>query len=352
MQAAATKAVNWTEQGLVPDSVIRHGIRRLLRQRLVEVAADDCELGAAGLSGFVEMMRGSPIAPMPARANEQHYELPPEFFTETLGSHRKYSCCYWPDGAGDLDSAEAEALRLTCHRAEIADGMRVLDLGCGWGSVTLWIAERYPHAHVTAVSNSRPQRDFIVGVAEERGLANVEVIVRDMNDFDTSRRFDRIVSVEMFEHMRNYERLFERVAGWLEPDGRFFLHIFCHRDTPYEFVDRGPGDWMSRHFFTGGMMPSDDLPLFFQKHLALAERWRWSGVHYARTSNAWLRNMDERKSRIMPILEQVYGTEQAGIWFMRWRMFFMACAELFDYRNGQEWYVGHYLFDRQEGRPA
>jgi len=349
MQAVADRAVNWTEQGLVPDSVIRHGIRRLLRQRLDELCADDCELGAANLSGFVEMMRASPIAPMPERANEQHYELPPEFFVETLGRHRKYSCCYWPDGIDDLDRAESEALRLTCRRAGIADGMRVLDLGCGWGSASLWIAEHYPNTQVTAVSNSRPQRDFIAGLAAERGLGNVDAILCDMNHFNTDRRFDRVVSVEMFEHMRNYERLFERVAGWLESDGRFFMHIFCHRDTPYEFVDRGPGDWMSRHFFTGGIMPSDDLPLYFQHHLAITEHWRWSGVHYARTSNAWLRNMDDRRERIIPIMERVYGKGQAGKWFMRWRMFFMACAELFDFRNGQEWYVGHYLFERQSG---
>ncbi|MEQ8206180.1 MAG: cyclopropane-fatty-acyl-phospholipid synthase family protein [Woeseia sp.] len=336
-----------SESGLLPDAIIRAGIRRLLKQRLAEIHADDCELSAAALSGFVEMMNGSAIALLPEVANEQHYEVPAAFFAEILGTHRKYSCGYWSAGTDDLEVAEAESLRISCERAGIEDGMSVLDLGCGWGSLSLWIASRYPRCEVLAVSNSRSQHDYIVAEAERRELTNVEVRVDDMNDFAAERTFDRIVSVEMFEHMRNYGKLFSRIATWLRPEGRFFMHIFCHRSTPYEFIDKGPRDWMSRHFFSGGIMPSNDLPLLFQDDLKLAERWRWSGQHYARTANAWLWRMDLCQNKLMPILRETYGSTQAQIWWVRWRMFFMACAELFDYNNGEEWYVGHYLFQRR-----
>lgn len=347
LQAAANRAIDWTEQGLVPDAVIRHGIRRLLKQRLADIHADDCDMSSAALSGFVEMMKQSPIALVPELANEQHYEVPAAFFAEVLGEHRKYSCCFWPDACDNLAEAEAEALRITAERAMLEDGQQVLDLGCGWGSMSLWIARRYPGSRVTAVSNSQSQHDHIVAEASRRGLTNLKVLVRDMNDFDPAERFDRIVSIEMFEHMRNYERLFARVASWLTADGLFFMHIFSHRTTPYEFVDNGPNDWMSRHFFSGGIMPSSDLPLFFQKHLQIQERWRWSGLHYAKTSNKWLERMDERRDPIMPILRDTYGAVNAQIWWQRWRIFFMACAELFAYRNGEEWYVSHYRFGRR-----
>ena len=348
MNLASNRAIEWTELGsFVPDSVIRHGIRRLLRRRLDEIDAGDCERAAEITDRFVRMMDQSVVAPVPHLANEQHYEVPAEFFAQVLGRHRKYSSCYWPDGVEDLDAAEEQALRLTCERAGIADGMDILELGCGWGSLTLWMAEHYPNSVITAVSNSRSQREFILSRARERGLGNVGVLTRDMNDFQSEQTFDRVVSVEMFEHMRNYRTLFGRIADWLRDDGQFFMHIFCHRSTPYEFVDRGPGDWMSRHFFSGGIMPSDDLPLRFQDRLEIAARWRWDGRHYERTSNAWLANMDARRGAIMPSLIWTYGKEEAGRWWMRWRIFFMACAELFGYHDGQEWWVGHYLFRRR-----
>jgi cyclopropane-fatty-acyl-phospholipid synthase len=240
-------------------------------------------------------------------------------------------------------------LDLTCDRADLADGMDILELGCGWGSLTLWMAENYPNSTITAVSNSAGQREYILAEATRRGLSNVGVLTRDMNDFHIDQRFDRVVSVEMFEHMRNYRELFRRVAGWLRDEGRFFMHIFCHRSTPYEFVDRGPGDWMSRYFFSGGIMPSDDLPLHFQDHLALERRWRLDGRHYEKTANAWLANMDARRDDVTAILGRVYGDDQVQRWWMRWRMFFMACAELFGYEDGQQWWVGHYLFRRRPG---
>ena len=347
LQTVAARTLDITESGLLPDSLVRAGIRRLLKARLRDIHADDIEMSAAALAGFVEMMDEADVAPLPELANEQHYEVPAEFFAETLGRHRKYSCCFWRDGAAGLDEAEEAALEISCRRAGIVDGMSVLDLGCGWGSTSLWIAGRYPRSQVVAVSNSRSQHDYIVAEAGRRGLSNLEVRVCDMNDFDAGRRFDRIVSIEMFEHMRNYRELFRRVASWLNPGGRFFMHIFCHRSTPYEFIDKGAQDWMSRHFFSGGIMPSNDLPLYFQDDLRIVERWRWSGTHYARTANAWLERMDERRDRIMPVLKATYGTAQAHTWFVRWRIFFMACAELFDFNGGDEWFVGHYLFERR-----
>ena len=346
MTSVAARAIGWTESGLVPDTVIRSGMRRLLDRKLEEIRAGDVEFAARTLGDFVAMMRQSPVALVPELANEQHYEVPAEFFSEVLGENRKYSCCHWPAGVSTLGEAEAAALRLTVERADVHDGMKVLDLGCGWGSLSLWVAEHFPNASITSVSNSRSQRDFIEGQARARGIENVDVIVSDMNDFDPGDTFDRIVSVEMFEHMRNYDELFRRINSWLRPDGRFFMHIFSHRTTPYEFIDKGPSDWMSRHFFSGGIMPSADLPLMFAEHLNVEQRWMWNGKHYARTCRAWLDRMDARRATIMAVLAATYGEDQAGRWWMRWRMFFMACEELFRYNDGKEWFVSHYRFKR------
>ncbi len=360
MSTAALKASStvlaWTEKGLVPDSVIRAGIRRLCRQRLKDIHAEHPEAAAAELDRFVDMMNRAPVALVPELANEQHYEVPPKFFDEVLGAHRKYSCCYWDDEISNLDQAEAKALQVTCERAGIEDGMNILDLGCGWGSLSLWIAQRYPNCRVTSVSNSAPQRRHIEQLATERGLDNLRVITRDMNEFAPEHKpeqlYDRVVSVEMFEHMRNYRALFHHIAGWLKPDGRFFMHIFCHRLCAYEFLDEGPSDWMGRHFFSGGIMPSDDLPLRFQEDLRLVRHWRWAGEHYERTANAWLQNMDERRDSVLPVMAATYGEQSAEQWFQRWRIFFMACAELFGLEEGREWYVGHYLFERREAVDA
>jgi len=346
MSSVTATAVDWTESGLVPDSVIRAGIRRLLDRKLKEIHASDVEKSAIIKNRFVQMMGESPVAVVPHLANEQHYEVPAAFFSEVLGKNRKYSCCYWSAGINDLDAAEEAALELTAGRAGIEDGMKVLDLGCGWGSLSLWIAEHFPNATITSVSNSRSQHDFIKRAAQNRGLDNIDVHVADMNDFAAPGTYDRIVSVEMFEHMRNYPELFRRISHWLEPDGRFFMHIFCHCSTPYEYIDKGPGDWMSRHFFSGGIMPSADLPMRVGGYLTVDKQWQWNGDHYAKTLRAWLNRMDSRRGAVMPVLEATYGKGQAERWRMRWRIFFMACEELFAYNGGREWFVSHYLLKR------
>ncbi|MGM9486876.1 SAM-dependent methyltransferase [Ideonella sp. YS5] len=337
-----------TERGVVPDVMVRAGIRRLVRERQEELDAGGAQGIAARAEDFVSAMRHSPLALLPHKANEQHYELPPEFFGAVLGRHRKYSSAWWGPGIADLDAAEAAALAATCQRACLADGQRVLELGCGWGSLTLWMAERYRASHITALSNSSSQRAYIEAEAHRRGLDNVTVVTADINAFDTPQRFDRIVSVEMFEHLRNWPEALRRVRRWLLPDGRFFMHVFAHRSAPYAFVERDANDWMARHFFSGGMMPSDDLALRFQDDLRAVERWRWDGTHYARTAEAWLANMDAHRDQAWPALERCYGSEQAGLWWMRWRLFFMACAELFGHERGQAWWVSHYLFEPRE----
>jgi cyclopropane-fatty-acyl-phospholipid synthase len=328
------------ESGLVPDVLVRAGIRKLCSQRRDEI----CDQNGAELTDFVERMNAAPVALVPELANEQHYEVPADFFDLVLGAHRKYSCCYWGGGITNLDEAEQQSLAITCQRAKLRDGMNILELGCGWGSLSLWMASHYPNSNVTSVSNSASQKEFIEKEAASLGLTNIRVITADMNDFSIDSKFDRVVSLEMFEHMRNYGELFGRISRWLNPEGLFFMHIFCHRSAAYEYVDRGPADWMSRHFFSGGIMPSGDLPARFQEDLQLVDQWRWSGKHYQQTAEAWLRNMDERRYAVMPVLEDTYGKGEARKWFARWRIFFLAVSEMFGMDGGREWGVGHYLF--------
>jgi cyclopropane-fatty-acyl-phospholipid synthase len=347
MPISEAMIISLVERGVVPDPIIRAGIRQRLRKTLAELPGDDCERAAEHKKAFIAMMDGSPVAAVPERANEQHYEVPAEFFATVLGPRRKYSCCWWPDtSVTTLGAAEEASLAETARRAGVDAGMDVLELGCGWGAFSLWAAEHFPSSRFTAVSNSSSQRAYIEAEAERRGLANLSVITADMNVFAIDAQFDRIVSLEMFEHMRNWRELFGRVHGWLKPGGRFFMHVFCHRDHPYPYEDTGPDDWMSHYFFAGGIMPSDDLPLHFQQPLRLVDRWRWDGRHYEKTLNAWLAQMDAARAEVWPILEGTYGKQQTATWWMRWRLFFMACAELFGLDRGQQWWVGHYLFER------
>jgi cyclopropane-fatty-acyl-phospholipid synthase len=347
MSPTTARAFGWVEQGLVPDRVVRLGIRRLLKERLAEMRVDDVEAAEEANQAFIDGMRRAPIALVPEKANEQHYEVPAEFFTGVLGPHRKYSSCYWGPGVETLAQAEAEALRVTCERAGLVDGQDVLELGCGWGSLSLWMADHYRASRITAVSNSHSQRRYIERQAEARGLVNLQVITRDVNQFDAEPgHYDRVVSVEMFEHLRNWPHIFARVAGWLKADGLFFMHVFAHRGAAYEFVERDETDWMSRHFFSGGMMPGDDLALNFQDDLRLLRRWRWDGTHYQKTSEAWLRNMDAARDELMPMMSGTYGAA-ADVWWQRWRLFFMSVAELFGHDGGQQWWVSHYLFSKR-----
>ena len=333
-------AIEMAERGWVPEPVVRAGIRRLLRARLADEErryADPRE----GLARFVREMGDSELAPVPHLANRQHYEVPAAFFEVVLGRHLKYSSALWTPHTRTLDEAEEAMLALTCERADLRDGQRILDLGCGWGSLSLYAAARYPNARVVAVSNSRSQGDFVRARAAERGLANLEVATADMNVFAPRGRFDRVVSVEMFEHMRNWPELLRRVRRWVANDGRLFLHVFAHRRFAYPFEVDGNGDWMARHFFTGGIMPSEDLLPVVRGPFDMEWRWAVNGRHYARTAEAWLANLDANRDRANAALATVMPRGEAERQAGRWRLFFLACAELFGFGGGEEWIVSH-----------
>lgn len=342
----AAGLLGWAERGWIADSLVRHGIRRLCAQRLRQERGDGVEEQAHRLQSLIDSLRESPIAMDTEAANRQHYELPAEFFKLCLGPRLKYSCCFYPTGSESLAEAEEAMLQLYAERAELANHQSILELGCGWGSLTLWMAERFPGSHILAVSNSRSQRVHIEAECRRRGLFNVEVMTCDVNTLQLgAAQFDRCVSIEMFEHMRNYEQLLARVADWLKPGGKLFVHIFAHRTLMYPFETLGDDNWLGRHFFTGGLMPSVDSLLWFQRDLSLEQRWLVGGEHYRRTANHWLERQDSQREKVMPVLAQVYGSN-ASLWFQRWRMFWMACAELFGYADGQEWLVAHYRFVR------
>jgi len=344
--------MNWgielAERGWLPDPIVRHGIRGLLARRLAQENGNCREANAEAQRALIARLRGSPVALETAAANRQHYEVPSAFFERVLGKWLKYSSGYWPAGIDTLDAAEEAMLRLTCQRAQLADGMEVLDLGCGWGSLSLWIATHYPHCRVVGVSNSRSQRAFIEARARGLGLHNVRIITADVNEFVAPQQFDRAISVEMFEHVRNYQVLLERIAGWLRSTGKLLVHVFCHAEMAYPFETEGEDDWMGRNFFSGGLMPSADLLLHFQRDLAIEDRWLIDGTHYARTLEAWLTRLDVQRDELRAILA-AGGEPDPHRALERWRIFLMACAELFAYRRGHEWLVGHYLFAQRSG---
>lgn len=326
-------AIELVERGIVPDWATRIGIRRLLARRLRE----------QGRAASSRLMDEPCEGPSVLHAD---CELPPAFFKLVLGRYLKYSACYWAPEVPDLETAAAAMLALSCERARLDFDQDILDLGCGWGSLTLWMAQYYPDSRITALSNSRLQRDYVEAECERRDLPNVRVITADANDFHADRRFDRVVSVETFEHVRNHQALMSRIAAWLKPGGKLFVHVFSHRRFVYSFETEGEHDWMGRCFFTGGLMPSHDLLAQFQDDLKLEERWRFDGRHYQRTCEAWLANLDRHRSEVLEIFQEVYGHEEAARRLQRWRVFFMACGELFGYRRGGEWGVSHYRFGK------
>ncbi|KAL1921235.1 uncharacterized protein VTP21DRAFT_10951 [Calcarisporiella thermophila] len=338
------------DKGIVPDFLMRRVVRYLLRERLSEIGHSTTEKQIAEKMAYVERLRERPIAEHTDKANEQHYEVSTEFMKLSLGERMKYSCCYFPKGVTSLNEAENLMLDLYCQRAQVEDGMSILDLGCGWGSLCLYLCEKFPKANITALSNSSTQRQYIENEARQRGFKNLKVITADVktHDFDIKEQFDRVISIEMFEHMKNYDFLLQKTSTWIRPGGLLFVHIFCHKQNPYDFIESD--GWMSRYFFTGGTMPSADLLLFFsQPSLQFRRYWYLSGEHYAKTSEAWLRNMDARKREMIPYLEETYGKGNAAeIWFQRWRVFYIAVAEMFAYEGGNEWGVAHYLFEKSK----
>lgn len=336
------------ENNKVPDVILRAGIRKLLRKRLADETIGNEEKQQEKLTELIKELKASPIAIHTADANEQHYELPTPFFRYCLGKHLKYSSGYWKEGVNDIDSSEEDMLALTCERAQLQNGQDVLELGCGWGSLSLYMSAKYPQSKFTVVSNSATQKKFIDETAKTRGITNLTVITADMNRFTIEAKFDRVVSVEMFEHMRNYELLLAKVDSFLKPGGKLFVHIFTHRTLAYKFEVIDDTDWMSKYFFTGGIMPSNHLFFYFNNNLKVTSHWVVNGTHYGKTSEAWLNNMDKHRNEIMPILRSTYGNEQALKWWVYWRLFYMACAELFNYNHGNEWMVCHYLFEKVE----
>jgi cyclopropane-fatty-acyl-phospholipid synthase len=334
------------ERDLVPGWIVRRGIRRLLAKRLRLEKRPDIEKDQIHLMAWIQELEKGPLMLHQAKAQGQHYEVPTQFFQWVLGPKLKYSCGLWTDGIHSLEDAELGMLKLTCLRAGIEDGMRLLDFGCGWGSLTFYLAERYPNCKITSVSHSTLQKEHIKNEIIRRGFRQITVQEADVSQFDTAERFDRVLSVEMFEHFHNYPQVLAKIASWLTPGGLLFVHIFSNLHFAYPFEDQGPVDWMARHFSPGGMMPSDSLLLYFQRDLRILNHWRVEGSHYRKTCEAWLTNLDRHKSQIVSLFECTYGKDQAWRRFVYWRMFFMACAELFGYKNGQEWLVSQYLFEK------
>ena len=341
-----SKLIELAEKGIIPDYFIRQGIVRNCENRLNNENVSNTEKVSTKKQSWIQQMKESPIALVPEKANEQHYEVPPAFFENVLGKHLKYSSGYWPDGVNSLDESEESMLELSFKRAQLVDGDSILELGCGWGSLTCYMASKLPNSKITAVSNSKDQKEHILNRCKNQGLDNIEVITADMNDFETENKYDRVVSIEMFEHMRNYKKLLSKISSWLHDDGKLFIHIFTHQSVVYPFENQGEADWMAREFFSGGMMPSHDLLLHFQDDLIIDDVWSMSGTHYEKTSLAWVNKMDANKDSIMKIFLKTYG-DDAKLWFQRWRIFFMSCEKLFGYNNGSEWGVSHYRFSKR-----
>ncbi len=329
------------ERDVLPDAVLRLGSRYGTRIRERREARGGVAAQEERLRALVHRMSTGPVAEVPHKANE-HYELPAEFLGLILGPRRKYSGCLWPHGTETLAAAEEAMLTLTCERAEVRDGMRILDLGCGWGSLSLWLAEQYPHAHITGVSNSSRQRQWIEARAAARGFENLRIITADVNDFRPQTHYHRVMSIEMFEHMRNWRELLRRVASWLRPDGKAFVHVFSHRTLPHVFE----GTWAAERVFTAGLMPSHELMLRFPEHMRVADSWMVPGTHYARTLRAWLENLDAHRDDALALLRaDGRSPAEARRLLGGWRLFLLSTREIWNYRAGNRWMVSQYLLE-------
>lgn len=349
------------DAGYLPDFVLREGVRYLLSQRCKFTDTTDNEILMKEKMAFIDEIKNAPIAVHTDKANEQHYEVPTDFMQLCLGPRMKYSCCYFPEGVEDLATAEEAMMELYIERAGIKEGQAILDMGCGWGSLSLFLAERFPKAQITGVSNSATQRESIMAKATSKGFKNLNIITCDINTFDPQLKFDRVVSIEMLEHVKNYPLIFKNINSWLKDDGLFFTHVFSHKSLPYHFKTEEGNSWMARYFFTGklrfqiflinllgGTMPSNDLFLYFQDDLSIVKHWVVDGKHYGKTSKCWLELIDKNKTEALEILSKAYGGEKEGFtWFNRWRLFYLTVEEFFNYRNGNEWQVSHYLFKKK-----
>lgn len=340
------RAIHQAEQWHIPDFFIKAWIRYLCNQRLKHIQDNGPAYIKKNQETWVKKLKNSPIALVPEKANEQHYEVPPRLFELVLGKHLKYSSGIWNDGCDTLDQSEQDMLALTIQRAELKDNIDILELWCGWGSLTFYMSKTYPNARIVTVSNSKDQKQYIDNKCKKENITNIKVITCDMNDFSIEQTFDRVVSIEMFEHMRNYQKLLKKIAWFLKKEGKLFVHIFSHASLVYPYEDNGPGDWMAREFFSGGLMPSHTLFKDFQDDLTLIKDWKISGIHYKKTSYAWLEKMDNNKDEVLTLFEETYGKDSALLWFQRWRIFFMACGEMFGMKQGNEWWVSHYLFEK------
>jgi len=331
------------ETDFIPETIIRIVVRAMLSQKLKEEQLSTPQKKQERLMQFVEELKLSPIAIETKAANKQHYELPTSFFQLILGPNLKYSCALWNNPQDTLEQAEENMLSLYCKRAEITDGQSILDLGCGWGSMSLYLAKNYPNSKITALSNSSTQREYIENKANQLKLNNLKVITANISEYSTESKYDRIVSIEMFEHMKNYQELLRKLKIWLLPKGKLFVHIFCHKDYAYNYDSET--DWLAEHFFSGGTMPSNDLLLYFQNDFSLSNHWVIDGEHYKKTANAWLANMKKHKKNILSIISSTYGDRETKKWWVYWKLFFIACAETWGYQKGSQWLVSHYLFE-------
>lgn len=337
------KMIDLAERGWLPDRFIRFGIRRLLAERLRMGNRPTWKDRDRSIDEFAKELRLRPVAVETLAANEQHYEAPTGLFEAMLGPNMKYSGCYFPNGTHSLEMAENMMLELTAERSEIQDGMKILDLGCGWGSFSLWASRRFPNATLLAISNSKTQKQKIEREIHERGIQNLKVQTANVAEFHSEERFDRVVSIEMFEHMQNYELLLSKIRSWLSAQGKLFVHVFSHQSLAYPFLTEGASNWLGRHFFTGGLMPSHDLLLKFDRDFECEANWRIDGTHYRKTSDAWLENLDRHRRHVMEVIADA-GDSDPGLQYRRWRIFLMCCSELFGYRNGEEWGISHYRF--------